>query len=228
MAGKKTFSDYISMLIDCEHVLGKKLGKELETLYNKWKADVVGNIGIHSRLYDKIKEEQKTINTALGTRDIVKSMGGALFEELVKESLKIALGDLQQFGLSIYDRQKIKVWEGIVPAGGGKFEKEDYKAEFDVLVGKAVDDGIAPVVAISCKSVTVSSDFQAEALRFSLLKQVYPKVPCLLVAREFSVNKKLRYIIGRYLDEVFVLKDNKHELEKFIERVKDGVREFVV
>lgn len=227
MVKKRTFSDYINMLLNCKKPSGIIIGKQLQKLYNKWKIDVVGNITVHSKLYDEILNKQKDINAALGKLDIAKPMCGTLFEDLVKESLKLGIVSLERYGLQIYHREKIKVWEGVIPIKGGKFKEEDYKAELDVVVGKPLNDDVIPIVAISCKSYPGATDFQADALRFSLLKNLYPKMTCLFVARTYKIDKKLHYALSRYFDGIFIL-DNKQRLEKFIETVKEAVRKFVI
>jgi hypothetical protein len=222
---KKTFSEYVNRLLNCEDASGAKIGQELNLLYGKLKSNPVKNFDAYTKLHEKISHEQKVLNKALGKMDIIKKMHGALLECLIIETLNAE--NLQKHGLEVHRTRKIKVWEGFVPKGSANFEKGSYEAEFDVVVGKAVGDDIVPVVAISCKSDAAASDIQAEALRFMLLKQVYPKVTCVLLTKKYSIDERLRHILGGYVDGVFAL-NSKESLEKFVVAVKESLREFVI
>lgn len=121
------------------------------------------------------------------------------------------------------------MWQGFVPTKNAGFEKQSYEAEFDVVVGKPLNESgdIAPVVAVSCKTNPAAGDLQMDALRFLLLKTIFPKAVCLVVSIPFrikervSIKRSLIYALWNYFDGVFIL-DNKGEINRFVNKVKES------
>ncbi|MEM3874696.1 MAG: hypothetical protein QXU45_06150 [Candidatus Bathyarchaeia archaeon] len=230
----ETFSKYTKSLLTCKDPTGLNIGKEVSKLYNKWKADPIKNVDVYIELSEKIMKEQELINKALGMKDIAKRMRGELFEELVSDILNREIPSLQQVGLKLFRKKRLIVWQGYVPAKNANFEKQSYQAEFDLVIGKPLKEkgNIAPIIAISCKTNPGAGDLQMDALRFSLLKTIYPKVVCLFVAtpsrtgEKVSIKESLKYALWNFLDDIFVL-DNKGEINRFIEKVKESLSKFV-
>jgi len=199
--------DYINGLRLSSNPKTRELGESLNKQYCDW----TQSLQLKSLLnFLKTIEENKG---RIGVAQLFGKFRAYSFEEFVYRLIQAEVSFPKPLG--VYWSEKCLIWEG---AG------QKYGMEFDVTVGKKLDDFVEPIVAIDAKVELDSSRLKTSLASFLLLKQRSPNVKCFLVYMLAQIEPLLLRLTKPWVDEIFQLSSEKDETRAFIESVQNAIK----
>jgi len=199
--------DYINDLSLSSNSKTRELGESLNKQYCDW----AQSLQLKSLLnFLKTIEENKE---KIGVAQLFGKFRAYSFEEFVYRLIQAEVSFPKPLG--VYWGEKCLIWEG---AG------QKYGMEFDVIVGKKLDDFVEPIVAIDAKVELDSSRLKTSLASFLLLKQRSLNVKCFLVYMLAQIEPLLLRLTKPWVDEIFQLSSEKDETRAFIESVQNAIK----
>ncbi|MEM3578106.1 MAG: hypothetical protein QXX51_06620 [Candidatus Bathyarchaeia archaeon] len=185
--------NYIEALCSSKEKAKRILGEELKQHYDKWSTTL--NLQDFLHFLETIKENKDKI----GVPQFFGKFRAYAFEEYVYRLInkRVAIPK----NLQTFWGEKCIVWrEG----------KNEYAMEFDVSIGKKLNDFVEPKMVFEAKVELDAARLKTALASFAFLKQWNPKAKCVLVylIRDFDIV--LIKLAERWTDGVFQFDmDNK-------------------
>jgi hypothetical protein len=199
--------DYINDLRRSSSPKTRKLGEFLNKQYYDW----TQSLQLEGLLnFLKAIEENKD---EIGVAQLFGKFRAYSFEEFVYRLIQTEVSVPKP--LSVYWGEKCLIWEG---AG------QKYGMEFDVTVGKKLDDFVEPIVAIDAKVELDSSRLKTSLASFFLLKQRSQNVKCFLVYTLAEIDPLLLNLTKPWVDEIFHFGPERDETRTFIKSIQKAMK----
>ncbi|MEM3730721.1 MAG: hypothetical protein QW667_00865 [Candidatus Bathyarchaeia archaeon] len=198
MPREKKAVDYIRAL--CSSHVEKKsaLGEMLKTHYEDW----VNSLDLYAFL--KFVETIYENKAEIGAAQFFGKFRAYAFEEYIYRLLKsrVHVPD----ALQIFWGEKCLVWKG----GKGK-----YLMEFDISIGKKVEDYVEPSIVFDAKVELDSARLKIAVASFAILKKWKPNVKCVVAYIVKEVDSALLKLAWPWVDGIFQFDAKNNESEAF-------------
>lgn len=199
--------DYINALRFSSNPKTRELGESLNKQYCSW----TQSLQLKSLLnFLKTIEQNKG---KIGVAQLFGKFRAYSFEEFVYRLIQAEVSFPKPLG--VYWGEKCLIWEG---AG------QKYGMEFDVTVGKKLDDFVEPTVAIDAKVELDSSRLKTSLASFFLLKQRSLNVKCFLVYMLAEIEPLLLRLTKPWINGIFHSGSGRDETRVFIKSVQNAIK----
>jgi len=207
MTKMKKPTDYISHLSFSSNPKTRELGESLNKQYCDW----TQSLQLKSLLnFLKTIQENKG---EIGVAQLFGKFRAYSFEEFVYRLIQAEVSFPKSLG--VYWGEKCLIWEET---------GQKYGMEFDVTVGKKLDDFVEPTVAIEAKVELDSSRLKTSLASFLLLKQRSLNVKCFLVYMLAEIDPLLLRLTKPWVDEIFQFSSERDETRAFIKSVQNAIK----
>ncbi|MGB9675725.1 MAG: hypothetical protein ACPL0C_00875 [Candidatus Bathyarchaeales archaeon] len=193
--------NYINALCTSEDKEKSALGEKLKRLYDKWLKTL--NLQDFLEFLEAIKVNKGKI----GVPQFFGKFRAYAFEEYVYKLIKAKCRvpkDLQTFW-----GEKCIVWL----EGEGEYA---YAMEFDVSIGKMVNNFVEPKVVFEAKVELDSARLKTALASFAILKQSNPEAKCILIYLIKDFDSVLLKIAEHWADGAFQLDTKTKALDNFV------------
>jgi hypothetical protein len=201
--------DYINALCLDKKAERQKLGNELKIQYNKW-TDTLKLEDFLSFSETIWKNRDK-----IGVAQFFGKFRAYAFEEFVYRLLwkKIHIPK----PLRLFWGEKCFVWQK-----GGK----EYVLEFDVSIGKKIDQLVEPVIVFDAKVELDSARLKTALASFAILKRWNPKAKCVLVYMIKDIDSALLELAADWMDAIFQFNIENDETKAFLNYIAKSISQY--
>ena len=199
--------DYINDLRRSSSPKTRNLGELLNKQYYDW----TQSLQLKSLLnFLKTIEENKN---EIGVAQLFGKFRAYSFEEFVYRLIQTEVSVPK--ALAVYWGEKCLIWNRA---------SQKYGMEFDVTLGKKLDDFVEPIVAIDAKVEFDSSRLKTSLASFFLLKQRSQNVKCFLVYMLADIDPLLLNLTKPWVDEIFHFGSERDETREFIKSIQKALK----
>ena len=198
--------DYIEWLCSSELSDRRKIGQKLKAQYVKWTRTL--NLNDFLNFLKTIQRNKQII----GVAQFFGKFRAYAFEEYVYRLLKAKIGFPKS--LSLFWGEKCLVWRS---------NQEEYSMEFDVSLGKKMNNSVNPVMVFDAKVELDAARLKTALASFILLKNWNSRVKCFVVYVNRELNDVLLNLTKNWIDGFFSFNDKRDETEIFLEKVRESL-----
>lgn len=201
--------DYIGALCVSEDKEKIALGEKLKQLYDKWLKTL--NLQDFMHFLETIKKNKDKI----GVPQFFGKFRAYAFEEYVYKLINAKC--CVPKGLQTFWGEKCIVWrEG----------ENEYAMEFDVSIGKRVNNFVEPKVVFEAKVELDSARLKTALASFAILKQSNPKAKCILIYLIKDFDPFLFKLGEHWADGTFQLNTKTSAPNNFVNFVNKLLKEY--
>ena len=204
MARAKKPLDYINELCTSRKAERQMLGKALQAQYDRWTKTLA------LKDFLKFNEIIMANKAEIGVAQFFGKFRAYAFEEYVYRLLKEKIAVKKP--LQVFWGEKCLVWqEG----------EKSYAMEFDISIGRKVDEFIDPAVVFDAKVELDSARLKTALASFAILKSWKPRVKCILVYVAKDLESTLLVLAKKWVDGVFRFSLEKDETSAFLNYISN-------
>lgn len=202
MARAKKPIDYINELCSSRKAAQQVLGKALQAQYERWTKTLA------LKDFLKFSETIMANKAEIGVAQFFGKFRAYAFEEYVYRLLKQKIAVKKPF--QVFWGEKCLVWqEG----------EKSYAMEFDISIGRKVDEFIDPLVVFDAKVELDSARLKTAVASFAILKRWKPETQCLLVYITRDLDGCLLELTKDWIDRIFQFSWENDETAVFLDYV---------
>jgi hypothetical protein len=204
LARAKKPIDYINELCSSGKTERQVLGKALQAKYERWTKTLA------LKDFLKFNEAIMANKAEIGVAQFFGKFRAYAFEEYVYRLLKEKIAVKKP--LQVFWGEKCLVWqEG----------EKSYAMEFDISIGRKVDEFIDPAVVFDAKVELDSARLKTALASFAILKSWKPRVKCILVYVAKDLESTLLVLAKKWVDGVFRFSPEKDETSAFLNYISN-------
>ncbi|MEM3617959.1 MAG: hypothetical protein QXK47_02660 [Candidatus Bathyarchaeia archaeon] len=202
MARAKKPIDYINELCSSRKAKQRRLGKALQTQYEKWTKTIA------LKDFLKFNETIRVNKSKIGVAQFFGKFRAYAFEEYVCRLLKERVAVKKPF--EVFWGEKCLVWQD---------GEKSYAMEFDISIGRRADGFIDPLVVFDAKVELDSARLKTAVASFAILKRWKPETRCVLVYITRELDDCLLELARDWVDRLFQFSWENDETEAFLSYV---------
>ncbi|MEM2806815.1 MAG: hypothetical protein QXK86_08220 [Candidatus Bathyarchaeia archaeon] len=204
MARAKKPIDYINELCSSRKAKQRRLGKALQTQYEKWTKTLA------LKDFLKFNETIMANKSEIGVAQFFGKFRAYAFEEYVCLLLKERVAVKKP--LEVFWGEKCLVWQD---------GEKSYAMEFDISIGRRADGFIDPLVVFDAKVELDSARLKTAVASFAILKRWKPETRCVLVYITRELDDCLLGLTKDWVDRLFQFSLENDESEVFLSYVSE-------
>jgi hypothetical protein len=200
--------DYIEALCASGDKEKSALGEELKQLYDKWLKTL--NLQDFLRFIETIRENRDKI----GVPQFFGKFRAYAFEEYVYKLVKVKC--CVPKSLQTFWGEKCIVWREC---------ESEYAMEFDVSIGKRINNFVEPTVVFEAKIELDSARLKTALASFAILKQSNPEAKCIIISLIEDFDPLLLKLAEHWADGTFQLNTKTSTPDNFVNFVNKLLKE---
>lgn len=202
MARAKKPVDYINELCSSKKAKQRRLGKALQTQYERWTKTLA------LKDFLKFNEMIMAHKSEIGVAQFFGKFRAYAFEEYVCRLLKERAVVEKPFG--VFWGEKCLVWQD---------GEKSYAMEFDISIGRRANGFIDPLVVFDAKVELDSARLKTAVASFAILKCRKPETRCVLIYITRDLDDYLLELAKDWVDGLFQFSRENDETEAFLSYV---------